>query len=84
MMSSLVNTSNKFFRGLKMKGFMVRKELKYFTYQYKKACDLEKMYLLPKIHKRISDVPRRPVISNCGMSTEKVSKYLNYHLKLVM
>ena len=24
-------------------------------------------YLLPKIHKRLIDVPGRPVISNCGM-----------------
>ena len=42
------------------------------------------MYLLPKIHKRLSDVPGRPVISNCRMPTEKVSEFLDYHLKPVM
>ena len=42
------------------------------------------MYLLPKIHKRLHDVPGRPVISNCGTPTEKVSEFLNYHLQSVM
>ena len=42
------------------------------------------MYVLPKIHKRLSDVTGRPVISNCGMPTEKVSEFLDYHLKPVM
>ena len=44
MLSNLVDTSNNFFRGLKTKGFIVEKELKYFTYEYKKACNLGKMY----------------------------------------
>ena len=55
-----------------------------FTYEYIKACNLGKMYLLPKIHKRLSDVPVRPVISNCGMPTEKVSIFSDYLLKPVM
>ena len=42
------------------------------------------MYLLPKIHKRLYDFPDRPVISNCGTSTEKVSEFLDHHLKPVM
>ena len=42
------------------------------------------MYLLPKIDKRLSDVPGRPVISNCGMPTEKVSEFLDYELKPVI
>ena len=84
MLSNLVDTSSKFFRSLKTKGFIAEKELKYFTYEYKKACNLGKMYLLPKIHKRLSDVPGRPVISNCGMPTEKVSEFLDYQLKPVM
>ena len=42
------------------------------------------MYLSPKIHKRLSDVPGRPVISNCGIPSKKVSEFLDYHLKLVM
>ena len=77
MLSNLVDTSNNFFRGLKTKGFIAEKELKYFTYEYKKACNLGKMFLSPKIHKRLSDVTGRTVISNCRMPTEKVSEFLN-------
>ena len=42
------------------------------------------MYLLPKIDRRLYDVPGRPVISNCGTSNEKVSEFLDYLLKPVM
>ena len=43
------------------------------------------MYLLPKIHTKLCDVPGRPVISNCGTTpTEKVSEFLDNHLKPVM
>ena len=84
MLSNLVDASNNFFRGHKTKGFIAEKELKYFTYEYKKTCNLGKMYLLPKIYKRLSDVPGRPVISNYGMPTEKVSEFLDYELRPVM
>ena len=83
-LSELVDKSNHFFRGLKTKGCITDKNLKYFTYQYKKACNLGKLYLLPKIHKRLSEVPGRPVISNCGAPTEKVSEFLDFHLKSIM
>ena len=33
ILSNLVDTSNKFFRSLKTKGFIAQKELKYFTYE---------------------------------------------------
>ena len=78
VLSSLVDISNKFVRGLKMKGFIVEKVLKYFTYEYKKVCNTGKMYLLPKIHEILLDAHERPVISNCGMNTEKVFKFLDY------
>ena len=42
------------------------------------------MYLLPKIHKRLYDVPGRPVILNCGTPTEKASEFLDNQLKEVM
>ena len=60
------------------------RELQYFTYKYKKTTSLGKTYLLPKINRRLYDVPRRPVISNCSTPTEKVSKFLDHHLKPVM
>ena len=64
-----------------MKRIITEKELKYITYEYKNACNLGKMYLLPKIHNRLSNVLGRPVSSNCQMPFEKVSEVLDYHLK---
>ena len=49
-----------------------------------KVSNLGKLYLLPKIHKRLHNVPGRPVISNCGTPTEKASEFLDYHLKPIM
>ena len=43
-----------------------------------------KLYLLPKIHKRLYDVHGRLVISNCGTRTEKASGFLDNELKEVM
>ena len=31
------------------------------------------------IHKRLHDIPGRPVISNCGFHTENMSSFLDYH-----
>ena len=56
----------------------------YFTYEYKKTCNLEKPYLLPKIHKRLHYLPGRPVILNCGTPTEKISEFLDRQLKSIM
>ena len=42
------------------------------------------MYLLPKIHKRLYNVPGKTVISNCGTPTEKVSGFLDNQHKPVM
>ena len=40
-----------------------------------------RFYLLPKIHKRLYDVPGSPVISNCGFYTENISSFLDFHLQ---
>ena len=61
MLYNLVDTNNNFFKGLSMKRFIVEKELKSFTYYYKKACNLGKTYVSPKIRKRFSDVQGRSV-----------------------
>ena len=42
---------------------------------------LGRFYLLPKIHKRLQNVPGRPVVSNSGYYTENVSAFLEFHLK---
>ena len=61
---------------LKRKGALLRK-LKQFTIKFKKATNLGKLYLIPKIHKRLESVPGRPVISNCVTPIEKVSEFLD-------
>ena len=42
------------------------------------------MCLLPKINKRVSNVPGRLVTSNCGAPTRKVSKFLDSHIQPIM
>ena len=80
----LVEKSNTMFQSLRRKNLITEKELKYFSYQYKKSTNFGKMYLLPKIHKRLDNVPGRPVISNCGTPTEKASEFLDHHLQPIM
>ena len=71
ILQDLAEKSNGIFKGLTQKGNITEKQLKYFTTEYKKGTIWGKMYLLPKIHKRLYDVPGRLVISNCGRPTEK-------------
>ena len=54
---------------------------KVFDYLLVKKPQLGRFYLLPKIHKRSFNVPGRPVISNNGTATEKISQFLDFHLK---
>ena len=81
---NLTETSNKIFRNLTNEGFITDKKLKYFSFHHKWACNLGKLYLLPKTHERLFNVPGRPVISNCGTPTEKASEFLDSHLKTIM
>ena len=83
-LADLVESSNKMFLNLKIKGFISQEELKYFTYEFSKSTNLGRLYLLCKIHKKLSDVPGRPVISNCGMPSEKTSGFVDFHWKPVM
>ena len=78
LLKELVRTSNKLFQNLKAKGKISDKQLKYFTYQYKKVSNLGKLYLLPKIHKRLANVPRRPEISSCGTLKPVMQKGKSY------
>ena len=61
-----------------------RKNSNTFPMISKKKTNLDKLYLLPKIHKQLHNVPGRPVISNCGIPTEKASEFLDFHLKPLM
>ena len=40
--------------------------------------------LLIRNDKRLENVPGRPIISSCGAPTEKVSEFLDFHLKNIM
>ena len=84
ILQELADNSNKLFKSLKTKGSITEKELKYFTIKFKKATNLGKLYLLPKIYKHLENVRGRPVISICGTPTEKVSEFLESELKPVM
>ena len=68
-LQELVGTSSKLFQNLKGKGKIIDKQINYFTYQFKKATNFGKLYLLPKTFKRLANVPGKPVISNCGTLT---------------
>ena len=65
-LSDLIEKSNNFFKRLNKKRIILEKEPKYFLYSFNNASCLGKMYLLPKFHKRLYNVPGSPVISNCG------------------
>ena len=40
-----------------------------------------RFYLLPKIHKRLHDIPGRPIISNWDYYTENISSFFDFHLQ---
>ena len=84
MLQDLAETTNNIFKSLRRKDKMTEKEPKYFTIPHKKATNLGKMYLLPKIHKKFFNIPDILVISNCSSPTEKVSEFLDSHLKGIM
>ena len=56
MLSDLVDKSNKVFKRLHSRKGITEKELKYFSYQFKKTTNCSKLYLLPKIYKLLSNV----------------------------
>ena len=80
----LVDKSNKIFANLERRNIIQEKEKNYFKFNSKEATSVGKFYLLPKIHKSLSKVPGPPVISNCWMPTEKITEFLDHHLKPLM
>ena len=50
-LSDLIEKSNNFFKSLNKKKIISEKEWKRFSYSFKNASYLGKMYLLPKTHK---------------------------------
>ena len=84
LIPNLTGKSNKLFESLKRRQLITEKEFKYFCFEFKKTCNQGKLYLPPKIHKRLSNVPGRPIISNFGVPTEKVSEYLDSDMQPIM
>ena len=80
----LTEKSNEIFKKLCNKKVITEKELKYFTYSFKNPSCLGKMNLLPKIHRRLYNVPGGAVISICRTPMEKMSEFLDHHLQQVM
>ena len=79
-----MDKSNKIFQSLSKKKYKSEKELKYFPYNNKNAANLRKFYFLPNIHNRLINVPGKPITSNCGTPTKKVSEYLDFCIKPTM
>ena len=80
----LVEQVDKKFDNLQRKSLIQETEKNYFKVNFKKATNLGKLYLLPKIHKGLSNGPGRPVISNCGTPTENVLEFLDHQLQPIM
>ena len=84
LIPNLTSKRNRFFESLKQRQLSTEKEFKYFRFELKKTCTLGKLYLLPKIYQRLSNVPGSPVISNCGPPKEKVSEFLDSPMQPIM
>lgn len=71
-----VNCSiNKLLNSLQSRGLISKRNAEYL---FVRKPRLGRFYLLPKIHKRLENVPGRPVISNCGTATERISEFLDF------
>ena len=60
LIPNLTEKSNRLFESLKRRQLMTEKKFKCLRFEFKKICSLGKLYLLPKIHKRPSNIPGRP------------------------
>ena len=58
-MQEIVGARNQLIQNVKSKGKVSDKQLKYFTHEKKPLT----YYLLPNIHKKLHNVPGRPVIT---------------------
>ena len=79
----LMDKSNRILKFYTCKSF-TEKEVKYFSYDFKKTSNLDKFYLLPKIHEHLFNVPGRPGISSCETPKQKASEFLDFRLKPLM
>ena len=80
----LVAKSNSMFEGLKKKRITTEKKKNYFKLNFEKPTNIGKLYLLPNIHKRLSNLLGHPVILSSATLTENVSEFLDHHLQPAM
>ena len=76
--SALANTLIKALEKIHLRGDLSKDALDYFLVKDPK---FSRFYLLPKIHKRLHDMPGRPMISNSGYYSESTSSFLDYYLQ---
>ena len=74
----LLKTINEAIAKIRKQGDLKRDNLDYFTMKDPKFA---RFYLPPKIHKRLYNVPGRPVMSNSGYCPENISSFLAHHLQ---
>ena len=74
----LIVTVHRAVEKIRKRGDLSADNTKYFMLKDPKFV---RFYLRPKIHKRLENIPGRPVISNCGFYTENLSAFLDFHLQ---
>ena len=84
ILSDLMDKSNRILKSFYTCKFITEKEVKYFSYDFKKTSNVDKFYLLPKIHEQLFNLPGRPGISSYGTPKEKASEFLDFYLKPLM
>ena len=53
-------------------------------YLIMKKPQLGRFYMLPKVHKRRSNLPGSPLNSNNGTATENISLFLDFYMKTII
>ena len=71
-------TINAVIAKIRRRGDLKRDNLDYFIIKNPKFA---RFYLRPKIHKRLHNVPSRPIISNSGKYTKNISSFLDHRLQ---
>ena len=74
----LISTIHRTIENIRKRGDLKKETIKHFEVKDPKFA---RFCLLPKMHKRLNNVPGRPVISNCGYYTENMSAFLDFHLQ---
>ena len=74
---SLMKIINSVLGKIKNRGYINNGTLNYFVVNNSK---IGRFYLPPRIHKRLHNIPARPIISNSSCFTENIFSFLDFHL----